>query len=326
MIKFFRNSYFTNYIALVVMALLLWLPSFFTLPECHPSGTTPLYDFIVTGLGSMPWLLLVVALVLFVVEAYAFNEIMIVGKIEPKVSTMGAFVFIVLMGMTNEQTSFQPTLLASVFVLSAMFLLYRIPSRQNVEIDLLNIGICIALASMCYFYSAILLIWILVALSIQKSSVFRLQVIPFIGFVLPYFFFFAFRYIKGDVVEVVSAYSDFFTSFRFTFGGYGVVALSILVLIVLVSFLPLNFNSLFAQERLVEERQNISIASLLFLAALVMMVLADDGVFACGLLFLALSVHNSYWLSHLTNTKWIEGILDFVLILIYILHYLPVFV
>lgn len=325
MIKFFRNSYFINYLMLIVMALLLWLPSFIVSPAApHPSGTTPLYDFIVTGLETKPLLLQIIAFLLFVVEALAFNEIMIAGKIEPKVSTIGAFVFILLMGLTTEQTSFQPALLAAAFVLPVMFMLYRIPMRQSVEMDLLNVGMCIAFASMSYIYSALLLIWVVVALTIQKSSAFRLQIIPFIGFILPYFFYFAFHYLKGDFIDVVDAYSGFFTGFRFTFDGYGVVPLTVLALILLFTFVLININGLFSQERLVDVRQNINIATLLFFLTVVMMVMGD-GVFTCGLMFLALSVHNSYTLSHISKIKWVEIVLDIVVLVIYTYHYLPLF-
>ena len=208
MIKFFRNSYFINYLLLVVMALLLWLPSFIVLPAfCHPSGVTPLYDFIVTSLGSKPLLLQIIAFLLYIVEAFFFNEIMVVGKIEPKVSTIGTLTFILLMGLTTMQTAFQPALLATAFVLPVLFVLYRIPTQQNVEMDLLNAGICIAFATMSYLYSALLLIWVMIALAIQKSSRFRLHIIPIIGFLLPYFFYFAFHFLKGDLVDVAMAYS-----------------------------------------------------------------------------------------------------------------------
>lgn len=326
MIKFFGNSYFINYLLLFVMASLLWLPSFVVLPTaCHPSGTTPIYDFIVTSLGSKPLLLQIIAFLLFVVEAFFFNEIMVVGKIEHKVSTIGSLVFIFLMGgLTSYQTMFQPALLASLFVLPILYFLYKIPSSHSAETDLLNAGFCIALASMSYVYSALLLIWIMIALMIMKSQSVRYQLIPIIGFLLPYFFYFAILFFRGDIVEVTKGYSDFFTGFSISFDGYDVVSLVVFAILVLVSFLPLNENVLNAQDRYVDVRHNISAASLMFLFTLVMILMEGD-IFSCGLSFLALSVHNTYSLGHMTRTKFPEIVLAVVVIAIYVVRYLPFF-
>ena len=325
MIKFFRNSYFINYLLLFMMASLLWLPSFIVLPEaCHPSGTTPIYDFIVTSLESKPLLLQIIAFVLFVVEAFCFNEIMVVGKIEHKVSTIGSLAFILLMGLTSYQTMFQPALLASLFVLPILYVLYKIPSSQSAETDLLNAGFCIALASMSYVYSALLLIWVMVSLSITKSRSVRYQLISVIGFLLPYLFYFAILFFRGNIVEVAKGYSDFFTGFSISFDGYDIVSLVVFAILVLVSFLPLNENVLYAQERNVDVRHNISTASLMFLFTLVMMFM-EGSVFSCGLAFLALSVHNTYSMSHLSKTIWPEFLLDMAVIAIYVMHYLPLF-
>ena len=310
---------------LFVMASLLWLPSFIALPAaCHPSGTTPLYDFIVTSLGSKPLLLQIIAFLLFVVEAFFFNEVMVVGKIEHKVSSIGCLSFIFLMGLTLYQTMFQPALLASLFVLPILYFLYKIPSSQSVETDLLNAGFCIALASMSYFYSALLLIWVMIALSITKSQSARYQLIPVIGFLLPYFFYFAILFFRGDIVEVAKGYSDFFKGFSISFDGYDVASLVVFAILVLVSFLPLNENVLYAQERNIDVRHNISTASLMFLFSLVIMLM-EGNVFSCGLSFLALSVHNTYSMSNMTRTKFPEIILAFVVIAIYVMHYLPLF-
>ena len=327
MIKFFRYSYYIQYLALLVLALLLWLPSFMVLPSAlsAPTGVTPLYDLIAVYLAPRPLLSQIIAFLLFVVEAFFFNEIMVVGKTEPKVSTMGGFAFVVLMALTPVQTTFSPALLASAFILPILYLLYKIPSLHKVETDLLNIGILLALASMCYFYSALLLIWIMFALAVQKSKSVRYQLIPIIGFLLPYLFFFAIHFIKGDLIETANAYSGFFSSFGLSVDGFSVFSLVTFAVVVLLSFLPLGSNSLFAQERLVDVRQNISIASLMFMFTLVMIVL-EGSIFECGLAFLALSVHNSYSLSHVAKTKWPELILDLVVLAVFAIHYIPIFV
>ncbi len=326
MIRFFRNSFFIQYLMLLVLALLLWLPSFIVLPAMpEQTGVTPLYDLVVAFLAPRPLLSQIIAFVLFIVEAFAFNEIMVVGKTEPKVSTMGGFAFILLMSLTPMQTAFTPTLLATALILPILYLLYKIPMLQKVETDLLNMGILLSLASMCYIHSALLLIWMLIALAIQRSKSIRYGIIPIIGFLLPYLFFFAIHYVKGDLVATAMRYADFYSGFNLSVKGFDVYSLVAFAVIVMLSFLPLGSNTLFAQECLVDVRQNISIASLLFLFTLVIMVL-EGNVFGCGLAFFALSVHNSYSLSHVARTKWPEIILDIFVLSVLAIHYIPLFI
>lgn len=326
MIRFFRNSFFIQYLMLLVLALLLWLPSFIVLPAMpEQTGVTPLYDLVVAFLAPRPLLSQIIAFVLFIVEAFVFNEIMVVGKTEPKVSSMGCFAFVFLMALTPAQTAFTPTLLATAFMLPILYLLYKIPLLQKIETDLLNIGLLLSLVSMCYVYSVLLLIWVMIALVIQKSKSVRYQFIPIIGFFLPYLFFFAIHYVKGDLVETAEAYADFFSGFSLSVKGFDVYSIVAFAIIVLLSFLPLGSNTLFAQERLVDVRQNITIASLMFLFTVVMIVL-EGSVFGCGLAFLALSVHNSYSLSHVAQTKWPEVILDIFVLAVLAIHYIPLFV
>ncbi len=326
MISFFRNSFFIQHLALLFMAVLLWLPSFVVVPSVmvQPTGVTPLYDFVVSNLGSRPLLLQIMAFVAFVAEAFFFNVILVVGKIEQKVSSIGTFVFIFLVGLTPSQTMFNPALLALLFVLPIMYLLFRLPSSHSVETDLLNVGLCLALASFLYVYSALLLIWVMIALGMMKSQSARLQLIPMIGFLLPYLFYFSIQFILGDIVEVANRCSDFFSNIRISFDGYDIVSVAVFAVLVFFSFLPLNENVLYAQERHVDVRQNISVVSLMFFFTLVM-ILLDGEVFGCALAFMALSVHDSYSLSNVTKTKWLELVLDLAIIAVYVIHYIPLF-
>ena len=172
MIKFFRQSYAVQYVILAMMAIAFWVPSFIAgkVPVGLDSPATPLFKGIEHLLKFSPYAKLAFAFLLMLVEALLFNAILVENQIVGKVSTMGGFVFILLMNLTRTQVNFYPFAIAMVFILLVLRELYNTYTAQKPELGLLKAGIFIALASMCYFPSVILILWVLVALPILKKA------------------------------------------------------------------------------------------------------------------------------------------------------------
>ena len=94
------------------------------------------------------------------------------------------------------------------------------PKTQRPELYLLNAGFYLSFATMCYFPTLLLAVWGIIALGIVRRGSFRLHLIPFIGLLLPYFFYFAAHYLMGDWLEVLGRYGAFFQGIHFTLQGF----------------------------------------------------------------------------------------------------------
>ena len=322
MIKFFRQSYAVQYVVIALMAIALWVPAFVWGKAIVDMGepVTPLYNLLAGLLGGSAILQHIVAFVLLVVETLLFNAIMVENQIVGKVSTMGMFVFLLLMSLTQTQTNFYPFAMSTVFILLIISNLFEVYQLPNPELGLMNAGILVALASMCYFPAIWLLLWVLIVLPMAKKGSVRLLLIPLVGCLSVYFLYFIGVYLFGDFKTLMHGYLEYFTSFHFSVEGFNlknIILLSALLLSTVLLFIGGN-NSNF--EKTVAVRVKISMTLILAVFALLFLFFGGN-VLMNGLIFLVLSIFVSYAFSYMGNTGWANLFLTVFLILVFANHY-----
>lgn len=322
MIKFFRQSYAVQYVVIALMAIALWVPAFvsgkMTMGLNEP--VIPIYNLIDHLLGQSSILQHIVAFVLIVVETLLFNAIMVKNQIVGKVSTMGMFVFLLLMSLTRTQTNFFPFALSTLFILLTISDLFDVYQLPNPEMSLMNAGLLVALASMCYFPAIWLLLWVLIVLPMVKKGSIRLLLIPLVGFFSVYFIYFVGVYLFGDFKALLQGYQEHFTSFHFSVEGYNlrtVILLSALIVSTILLFIGGN-NSNF--EKTVAVRVKISMTLILAVFAILFLFFGGN-MLMHGLIFIVLSILVSYAFSYMGNTGWANMFLTVFLILVFANHY-----
>ena len=326
MIRFFRNSYLIQYLAIALLIIALWIPSFAmgNVDVAWRSPVTPLYNLMADILDFWPPAMLVFAMLLMGFEAMFFNSILASNQIIGKVYTLGAVAFLLMLNLLPVQTTFYPFLLSSVFQLMFIHTMFAIYQTPRPELYLLNAGFYISFASMCWLPSLLLAVWGIVALAIIHKGSLRLHLIPFIGLLLPYFFFFAVRFLMGDLMSVLQAYGDYFTGFRLTVEGLGWPKVVLLGFLVLVLFVPMFAPHLFTLERSVAVRTKIAMTYNLLLVGIFLLFVESEPM-RSGVLFIALSILFSYYLSYLDRLKWPN--ITFIILVVGVLaaHYIPLF-
>ena len=322
MIKFFRQSYAVQYVVIALMAIALWIPAFIsgkaTMGLDEP--VTPFFNLVDRLLRGSAIAQHAVAFVLLVLETLVFNAVMVKHQIVGKVSTMGAFVFVLLMSLTMTQTNFYPFVLSTIFILLTISNLFDSYMLPNPEINLLRAGVFVALASLCYFPSILLMLWIIIVLPVAKKGSLRLELIPIFGFLFVYFMYFAGIFLFGDFHALLLGYKDYFTAFHFSVGGFNLWNI-ILIAILLVSTVFMLFggnNS--GMEKTVAVRTKISMILILSVFAVLTLVMGGN-VLMNGLIFIVLSIIMSYAFSYMNNTGWANLFLALFIILIFANHY-----
>ncbi len=326
MIRFFRNSYLIQYLAIALLIIALWIPSFAmgNVDVVWRSPVTPLYNLMADILDFWPPAMLVFAMLLMGFEAMFFNSILASNQIIGKVYTLGAVVFLLMLNLLPVQTTFYPFLLSSVFQLMFIHTMFAIYQTPRPELYILNAGFYISFASMCWLPSLLLAVWGIVALAIIHKGSLRLHLIPFIGLLLPYFFFFAVRFLIGDLMPVLQAYGNYFTGFRLTVEGLDWPKVVLLGFLVLVLFVPMFAPHLFTLERSVAVRTKIAMTYNLLLLGIFLLFVESEPM-RSGVLFIALSILFSYYLSYLDRLKWPN--ITFIILIVGVLaaHYIPLF-
>lgn len=320
MIKFFRQSYAIQYVVIALLAIALWIPSFLagTVPAGLDSPVTPLFNLVNRILSFSPVAQLLFAFLLMAVEALVFNAILVNNQIIGKISTMGAFVFVLLMNLTRTQANFYPFALSVVFILLLIGVLFEIYLSQDCELNLLKAGVLVALASMCYFPAIFLIIWVIGVLPLAKKGSLRLELIPITGFLFTYFLYFVGVYLFGDFLSMIQAYRDYFLEVSLSVNGFNykiIILLSFLVFAsILLSFGNANF------EKAVAVRLKMTMSILIMVVAVLTLFLGGS-VLMNGLIFIALAIAFSYEFSYMINTGWTNLLLALFLLLVFANHY-----
>ena len=322
MIKFFRQSYAIQYVILAMMAIAFWVPSFIAckVPVDQSSPVTPLFNVIERLLKFSPYAKLAFAFLLMLVEALLFNAILTENQIVGKVGTMGGFVFILLMNLTRTQVTFDPFMVALFFILLALNELYGVYLAQKPELDLLKAGIYIALASMCYFPSIILILWAFVALPILKKGSLRLQLIPITGLLFTYFLYFSWVFLFGDFLSMIEGYGDWFAELKLSVSGFNTKSIILLSFIVVSAILLFFGGGSSNFEKTVAVRSKMTVNLLLAVFAIFLLFFGDN-ILLNSLMFMVLSIIIAYEFSYLGNTGWTELFLTAFLLMVFANHY-----
>ena len=326
MIKFFRNSYLVQYVTIALLLVALWVPSFImgNVDVTWRSPVMPLYNLLADLFDFWPPFMLIIAMVLMAFEAVFFNSILASNQIIGKVNTLGAVSFLLMMNLLPAQTTFYPFLLSSLFLLMFIHTLFAIYQTPNPELYLLNAGFYLSLATMLWFPSLLLVVWGIVALSIVHKGSLRLHLIPFVGLLFPYFLYFSFHFLKGDLLPVWQAYADYFMGFQLTMECLTWQKMVLLGFLLLVLFIPLIMSRHYSLERSVAVRTKIAMTYNLMLLGILLLFIGIDPM-QTGALFIALSILYSYYMAYLDKLKWAN--ITFVILILAVLasHYVPLF-
>jgi hypothetical protein len=320
MIKFFRQSYAVQYVVIALLAIALWVPSFMAgkAPLDLTSPVTPIFNGVDGLLSFSPIAKIIFAFLLLVFETLLFNAVLVNNQIVGKVSTMGAFTFVLLMSLTRTQADFYPFALSVIFIILAISALYEVYLSQSSELELLKAGICIALASMCYFPAILLIVWVIVALPIAKKGSLRLELIPLVAFLFVYFFYFVGVYLFGDFLTMIHGYRDYFLQLKLSVDGFNIKNIILLSFLLIAAIGMLFGNS--NLEKTIAVRVKMTISVLLLVVGVLMLFLGGN-VLMNGLILMALAIIFSYEFTYMDNTGWANLALVFFLLLVFANQY-----
>lgn len=322
MIKFFRQSYAIQYVVIALMAIALWVPAFLSGQAITglESPVTPLFNLVNRLLGFSVIAQYAFAFLLIVLEALLFNAVLINNQITGKVGTMAAFVFVLLMSLTCTQTQFYPFALATLFIVLMLKAFFEVHLSPNPEMSLLNAGLLIALASMCYFPAILLVVWSIIVLPMARKGSFRLALIPLLGFLAVYFLYFVGVFLFGNLKTVGQEYLSYFASFHLTVAGFNYKIIILLSLLILSAVFLLFGGNKANLEKSVAVRTKISMMVVMLVFAVFLLFIGGNPLMH-GLLFLVLSVLFAYAFSYMGNTGWANLLLTLFLILVFVNHY-----
>lgn len=217
MLKFFKHSYIPQHIVIILLAIVLWLPTFISKSAFFiGDDNTPLYNLIVSIFDFSPFLVNLITFAVFVVALFLFNSVLSANRLVNKYSTVGSLTFLLMMCSTPDLHVCYPFILACPFILMAMHTLFLIYQTDNPENYMMNIGYFIAIASLFYYPSVFLMIWILISFIILGFRELRQLLIPVVAFMIVNAIVMGIEFLIGDYDQLIESYLIFFNNISFS--------------------------------------------------------------------------------------------------------------
>ncbi|MCP4553666.1 MAG: hypothetical protein GY834_16860, partial [Bacteroidetes bacterium] len=201
LIRFFKQKNFIQLVGLLILGFVLWISALISPPAVtQESVVTPLYNFILIFLNNH--LIIILLTFLFLIsQAIYLNQLLIKHNLIPRNSYMGAFVYLVLMSYSNQLLHFHPSVISSCFVMAILDIIWRLEdNKQDLRLTY-KAGLLVGLASLFYFPSIILLIFIWTVLLAYRIPYWRQWTLPIIGILTPYLFLFTIYFLYDTSIE-----------------------------------------------------------------------------------------------------------------------------
>ena len=325
MLNFFKHSYLAQHLVIVMMALVLWMPAFITKSAFIPGdGTTPLYNFITSALDFSPFLINALAFAVYLICIFFFNSVLSANRLVTKNNTMGALTFSLMMCCAPSLHSCSPFIFACPFLLMAMHTLFLIYQTDNPENYMMNIGYFVAIASLFYYPSVFLMIWVILSFFILGFREIRYLMIPVTGFLLINGLFIGLIFLFGNTELLIDSYSKFFRNVKFFYdlNQGDMILLIIFSVLFLISFLRTLSNR--SSDKGSNVRKRVGVASVLTVFAIVMFFMHTP-LMNNSLIFMMFAFFYAIVLSDLKKTKIANVVTIVVTLLILANQYLPLF-
>ena len=151
MIRFFKSSFFVQYLAICLTGLILWGRAFFEpplLPE--PEGYVPFYSFLFSLISGFPVIRVILGYILVNFSAIMLNRLFYGHNIVQKNSSLTGFIFMILMSYYPPFLTIHPVNITVFFLLLIISQLLKSYNRTE-SLDLVySASFMITIGSLFY--------------------------------------------------------------------------------------------------------------------------------------------------------------------------------
>ena len=211
-IKFFKSSFFIQYLVIGVTGLCLWLSAFLTPPGMPaPEGPVPLYSLVYHIFHTMPLLSTVTGFCLVLAETYWLTRILSHHELVLKNSSLSALVFLVMMSFLPDQLTLNPINIAlgfMILILHHLLISYNKPEHLD---RIFAAGLFTAVASMFYLPFILWFIFVIISFLVFRSGNWRAWMAAFIGLITPFLYLAVWYFWHDEFVVRAMEFPSFFS-------------------------------------------------------------------------------------------------------------------
>lgn len=211
-VSVFKKDYFLQFVFLLIVPLLLWIPAFLNPPVAIDKGPLdmPLYDFFRLVLPSQSLLTTIVALVLIGLQGLLVNYICTFYKLGQKTSFLPAFVYVLMLSADYRSMTISSIVFANTFIILALFTFLKCYNKKEGLDEIFLSASLISVATLFYAPSVLLLLWIWVGLFNFKIYKLHSFLVSIFGFITPFIVLGVYYYLSDDIATIENFAIDHF--------------------------------------------------------------------------------------------------------------------
>jgi len=201
LLKFFKRPLPIVFATIIVLAILLWLKSFFTglsVAFYFDEAQMPLYSLVVNIIRDNGYLAKILAFTLVLFTGLYLIQLNSKYILIKQRSYLPAFLYILLASSFLPLQRLNPAIFAALFLVIAINFLFSIYDEKEPLDNLFKSGMFVSLAMMFYLPSIFYIILVFISIIIIKTFNFRDWVAVLGGFVTPWFFYMFYQYFVHD--------------------------------------------------------------------------------------------------------------------------------
>jgi hypothetical protein len=173
-------------VALPLLMVALWLHGFM-----HPAtpmfqSSSPLYEWIVSGMVHYPMVIRIVSFLLVLSQALFINYILNENEVLHTNSYFPAGMYMILMSLQPEMHWLHPIIIANLFMLLALHKLLQTYRQDTAYAHAFDVGFYIALASLFYLPSLVFIVLLWAGLVVLRPFIWREWIISLMGVLVPW--------------------------------------------------------------------------------------------------------------------------------------------
>jgi len=211
--QFSRISIFIQLIAVIIVALVLFMPAFLNpLPSPAIPDKHSLYSFFSALVGNSPLINAVLAMGIIGFLAFFLYAILLSHDLHPKESLLPVLFYFLLAASITEAVSIGPALLASLFLMISLFLIIRMHGLNQPFKQVFSASFCVSIAAIFYPPAVNFMLFIWLSLLTYRIASWREWIISIIGAIVPLLYLIVYFYWKGRLPDLFNNFNEIYAS------------------------------------------------------------------------------------------------------------------
>ncbi len=211
-IKFFKSSFFIQYLVIGITGLGLWVSAFLNPPGMPaPEVPVPLYTVIYNLLSQMPFLATGLGFTIVIAETYWLTRILSYHELVLKNSSLSALVFLVMMSFLPGQLTLNPINIALGFMILILYHLLISYNRPEHLDRIFAAGFFTAIASMFYLPFILWFIFVIISFLVFRAGNWRAWMAAITGLLTPFIYLGVWYFWHDEFITRALEYKIFFS-------------------------------------------------------------------------------------------------------------------